>query len=119
MPKTNDLLYRLLLEAVECGPTLHWLSDEAQRCPLDGELQTIEHIWVDCGAADEIWGAFERIYFKASKGRASAQRPENGAQIIGMLALGPRRDYLSPHRQRYPILRGGMANMEALSGGSV
>ena len=66
LPKANDLLYRLLLGVVECGPELHWLDDNAQRCPMDGELQTVEHIWVHCKVADEVWGAFERIYWRLS-----------------------------------------------------
>ena len=55
VPKMNDLLYRLLLGAVECGPNLHWLEEDAHRCPLDQQFQTVEHIWVDCEAAQEMW----------------------------------------------------------------
>ena len=89
VPKMNDLLYRLLLGVVEVGPSLHWLPEEAQRCPLDQELQTVEHLWVGCSAAQEVWEAFERIYGKASRGRSAADRPRNAPEMIGMLALGP------------------------------
>lgn len=89
VPKMNDLLYRLLLGVVECGPALHWLDEAAQRCPLDRQLQTVEHVWVECSAAQEVWGAFERIYGKASRGRSSADRPRDASEMIGMLALGP------------------------------
>ena len=44
VPKINDLFYRLLLGVLECGPGLSWLPEEAQRCPLDGEWQTVEHL---------------------------------------------------------------------------
>ena len=104
LPKMNDLLYRLLLGVVECGPALHWLGDDAQRCPLDGELQTVEHIFVDCGIANEIWGGFERIYGKASRGRDFQVRPVNGLEMVGMLALGPGPMCQGHDNQRWHIL---------------
>lgn len=102
VPKMNDLLYRLLLGVVECGPSLHWLPEEAQRYPLDQEWQTVEHLWVDCATAQEVWGAFERIYGKASRGRSFATRPRDASETLA-----------------YPLFGSRMANLEALSGGSV
>lgn len=89
VPKANDLLYRLMLDVVETGEALTWETLEAQTCPLDETLQTIEHVWIECEAATEIWGEFERIYNRAARGRSYGTGPTNRRDLVGLFALGP------------------------------
>lgn len=89
VPKANDLLYRLLLDVVSTGEALTWETLEAQTCPVDGEIQTIEHIWIDCTLAEAIWGSFTQIYERAARGRSHGTVPTNRRDLVGLFALGP------------------------------
>ena len=105
LPKCQDLCKRLLLGCVPTGARLVWLEDEsAKLCPLCHEDQTIEHIFVTCPVAQEMWDGFEQVYITAGRGTSYvARRPRNVNQMIGLLAIGPRiRDRV--HRRRYHIL---------------
>lgn len=55
VPKANDLLYRLLLGTVRTGLDLTWMDWEGQSCPVEGEVQTLYHLFVDCVVARSVW----------------------------------------------------------------
>jgi hypothetical protein len=59
-----------------------------RRCPYDGAIQTIEHVWIECNAARIVWMEFQACYLLASRGRL-APIPQNREELIGYFALGP------------------------------
>lgn len=65
LPKTGDLLRRFLHEKVATGKKLHWLNEDRQRCPIDGEDQTITHVWWWTLYSIAIW-ALWRSYLKVN-----------------------------------------------------
>ena len=89
VPKCNDLLYRLMLKTVKTGSALSWLEPEKWYCPIDGEDETIEHVFIECDVADTVWKAFIEIHGKASLGKETANKPLNRNELIGLMAIGP------------------------------
>ena len=87
--KANDLLYRLLLGVVRTGKALTWLELKSQICPLDGEVQTLDHVWIHCETAQAVWSIFIDVYNKAARGKSFGVAPTNRRDLVGLLALGP------------------------------
>lgn len=91
--RQNDLLFRLLHGVVRTGSDLHWLEEEAQKCPIDGDNQTIEHLWLTCSSATILWEELEDTWRKMEgPGNPAIRvppRPRTKAQLLGLLALTP------------------------------
>ena len=104
LPKCQDLCKRLLLECVLTDTRLVWLKNESAKfCPLCHEEQTIEHIFVKCPMAQEMWDEFEQIYIAAAMKTSSTRRSQNVNQMIELLTIGSRiRGKV--HQRRYHIL---------------
>ncbi|TAQ83163.1 hypothetical protein B7494_g8512 [Chlorociboria aeruginascens] len=89
VPKQNDLLYRLLLGVVKTGDLLHWKDKDAQTCPYDGTLQSIEHVWLECDVAQAIWARFRRTFQAAARSQTDVPVPSTKGELIGFMALEP------------------------------
>ena len=90
--RQNDLLFRLLHGQIKTGTDLHWLGNDAQRCPVDGEIQTKDHLWVECTTAKQLWEQFAKIWAKIEGpegGSPHPATPRNMAHLIGLLAITP------------------------------
>nr|POF13512.1 hypothetical protein CFP56_02535 [Quercus suber] len=55
VPKSGELLWRLLHDKVRAGQELEWISGHCQRCPVDGQNLSTSHIWVACMVAQMMW----------------------------------------------------------------
>ena len=85
--KLNDLLFRFLHGKVLTGNALFWLGEEEQRCPIDSEVQTIQHIWIECDVAKEAWKLFRTVW-KEITGK-TPHVPSTESELIGMIAIPP------------------------------
>ncbi|SNX84637.1 related to Retrovirus-related POL polyprotein [Melanopsichium pennsylvanicum] len=54
-PKQGNLLWRFLRQKVLVGQDLHWLDREDQECPSCHVLSSVEHLWISCPTAQQIW----------------------------------------------------------------
>ncbi|KIW22179.1 uncharacterized protein PV07_12496 [Cladophialophora immunda] len=94
LPKTNDLLYRLLLDKVLTGAKLLWTGEEGvDTCPLDGHEQTITHLWIECDIAKAVWQEMREIHLSATRSRRrgpyNAPIPTTREELLGFMAIGP------------------------------
>lgn len=87
LPKAGDLLWRLLHEKVYTGDQLHWLPVDKRTCILDGQTQSIQHIWIDCEAARGVWDLFRTVWHKIQG--VDPVLPTSTETLIGLLAVSP------------------------------
>ncbi len=85
--KVNDLLYRLLLDVVKIESALSWETMKTQRCSLNDENQTIEHLWINCDIAQAMWNEFEATYATISRERVTRTRSTNRRNLVELFAI--------------------------------
>lgn len=61
-PKTGDLLWHLLHDKVLVGLTLSWLPAEQQACPACHVPSSVEHLWIHCPQARQLWRVVLQIW---------------------------------------------------------
>ena len=88
VPKANDLLQKLLWGSLRTGKKLQFLTEDKHLCPVDGEDQDLNHIFIDCSVARAVWEEFSRILINLNHPRGFAL-PENMNQLVGFFALEP------------------------------
>ena len=98
LPKSGDLLWRLLHNKVRTGKRLTWLSKEQQHCPIDGCDLTIEHIWIECLTAQAVWQEFSALWEFFGTGKANI--PKNKNELLALWAVGPYKSRLTNRRWR-------------------
>lgn len=97
-PKAGDLLWRFLHEKVITGPALTWLEEADQKCPIDNEPQTIQHIWIECNTAIGVWKTFSTIYTLLTNRTPIV--PNNVDDLVALMALGPYNHKIDNRRWR-------------------
>ncbi|SPO32440.1 uncharacterized protein UTRI_02997 [Ustilago trichophora] len=109
-PKQGDLLWRFLHQKVLVGMDLHWLEEEDQQCPNCHIPSSVEHLWIHCPAARELWDLVKLIWERAwvqtnpDEGTPPFPNIETQHDLATWLALAP---VSGPfHAQRWKIFFG-------------
>lgn len=109
-PKQGDLLWRLLHAKVKIGQDLHWLPRESQICPNCIIPSSIEHLWIECPAAQHLWCLVRTIWDKAwditdpNTAKPAFPQIESRHDLACWLALAPVSDRF--HARRWKVLFG-------------
>ena len=62
IPKSGDLLWRLLHHKVAVGRELQWIPEPQQERLILGIGFTIAHIWLDCTVPEVVWEEVGNIW---------------------------------------------------------
>ena len=107
-PKADDLLWTFLHNRVQVGADRSWLPPDRWRCPWCRNFQlnenaplTIEHIWIECQAAKQVWELFSQVWIHLS-GKPPAFLPSGKNTLVALFARAPYKSF-GP-RQRWIIM---------------
>jgi exonuclease III len=89
LPKQNDLLWRLLVKAVRTGDALGRIPGAEVSCPIDGHENSIEHLFIECSSAREVWAHFREVINWAAGGSGVTNTPTDLSSLLGLFAIAP------------------------------
>lgn len=91
VPKTGDLIWRLLHGEVRTGTKLDWIPVEQQYCQPDQSDLTCPHIWIECSVAKAVWTEVKLIWQRIALKISTPPFFEFTTlkELIGLLAIGP------------------------------
>lgn len=102
-PKADDLLWRFLHAKVAVGSEIDWLLPEKKVCPYCRDFNgntipiTIQHVWIDCKAAKEVWDLFASVWERLH-GHPPRFLPTSKDRLMALFAKCPYRSVAAKSR---------------------
>jgi exonuclease III len=96
VPKAGDLIWRFLHSKVKTAAELEWVEEPKKRCPIDNQLRTKEHVWLECAAAKGVWETMEQILENIIG--TKPPRATSIDHVIAYLCVSPYKDLVAKVR---------------------
>lgn len=88
---------------MKVGSEIDWLMPEEKQCPTcrtpQGErvLLTLEHVWIECEAAKQVWDLFSSVW-EVLQGGKPKSLPSSRDTLIALFAKCPYRSVAGKRR---------------------